>query len=73
MKDFVAATLRSGPAARPKTSSAISDSGELTSFTSASTNAPASFRLATVASRSGLRPDCEIAMQSAPSTRSDEA
>ena len=73
MKDFVAATLHSGPAARPKTSSAIADSGELTSFTSASTQAPASLRLSTVASRSGLRPDWEIAMHSAPSTRRDEA
>ena len=65
MHDLVAATDFSGPADSASSVSAISASGDVSSFTSATTSAPALACASTVASRSGLRPDCEIAMHNA--------
>jgi adenylyltransferase/sulfurtransferase len=44
-------------------------SGDDASLTSANTRAPPSFNASTVARRSGLRPDCEIARHKDPSAR----
>jgi hypothetical protein len=64
--DLVAATLCSSPTHSGTTQSAAAASGEFSSFTSATTRAPASFAARAVASRSGLRPDCEIARKRHP-------
>src|SRR5688500_17953670 len=42
--------------------------GESATFTSATTCAPADLAISALRSRSGLLPDCEIAMNSAPSS-----
>ena len=73
MHDFVAATARSGPACNGSTVSAAAANGDVASLTSATTCAPAFRYAATVASRSGLRPDCEIAMHSAPDACTGDA
>ena len=65
----MAATLRSGPARKGSTVSASSASGESSTFTSATTRAPASFACVALRSRSGLLPDCEITTYSAPANR----
>src|ERR1051326_4437538 len=64
MKLFVAAALFSRPAPCGSTMEAISASGESGSLTSATTIAPESRAAAAAASRSGLRPDCDIARHS---------
>src|ERR1700755_1732732 len=66
MYDLVAATLCSGPAHRGIVKSAACASGELSTLTRATIMAPAVLALATVASRSGLAPDCEIANITVP-------
>ena len=66
---FVAATARSGPAAIGRTVSAASATGEAASLTSARVSAPPSRAARVAETRSGLRPDCEMTMKSAPSTR----
>ena len=64
MKLFVAAALFSGPAPCGSTIEAISASGESGSLTKATTIAPESRAAPAAASKSGLRPDCDIARQS---------
>ncbi len=66
MYDLVAATLLSTPAKRGIRRSAISASGESSELHSATTQAPQDFALAAAASRSGLRPDWEIARNKTP-------
>jgi hypothetical protein len=63
MYDLVAATLDSVPAPSGIERLAMRASGDPSTLTSASTNAPAAFAAAAAASRSGLAPDCEIAMK----------
>jgi hypothetical protein len=64
MKLLVAAALFSGPAPCGRMIDAISASGESGSLTSATTIAPESRAAPAAASKSGLRPDCDIARQS---------
>src|SRR3954463_14401447 len=66
MKLLVAAALFSGPAPCGRTTEAISASGESGSLTRATTIAPESRAAWAAASKSGLRPDCDIARQSMP-------
>src|SRR5882757_8786749 len=66
--DFVAATLFSGPARKSIAKSAAAMSGESALLQSARTVAPDDFAAATEASKSGLRPDWEIAMNRQPRT-----
>src|SRR5437763_10802296 len=61
MYDLVAATLFSAPAQSGSVKSAIDARGESSSFTAATTSAPASCAARADATRSGLRPDCEMA------------
>jgi len=61
MNVFVAATLSSGPAQIGKTKSHASASGESVTLTTATVMAPASLALFVKATRSSLRPDCEMA------------
>ena len=64
MKLLVAAALFSGPAPWGRMTEAISASGESASLTKATTIAPESRAARAAASKSGLRPDCDIARQS---------
>jgi len=64
----VAATLLSGPAFNSITRSAAAIKGESALLESAKTVAPQAFAEATEASKSGLRPDCEMAMNRHPRT-----
>ena len=66
---LVAATLRSGPAPMSMTALQASASGEAASFTRARQNAPSVRAISVCASRSGLLPDCEMAMNNAPANR----
>src|ERR1700735_5164542 len=66
MYDFVAATLRSMPAQSGIVKSAAWARGDDSALTSATTRAPPFFAARTVASRSGLAPDCEIARNIVP-------
>ena len=59
-KDFVAATLSSGPAARGNVTSQIAASGLVTSLTRATVMAPAERAMRLNSVRSSLCPDCEI-------------
>ena len=70
MQDFVAATLFWGPACRGMVKSAIPPPAMSASFTMAMTFAPPCCAALAIASRSGLRPDCEITSMAAPSRRS---
>src|ERR1700761_2107269 len=72
MYDLVAATLCSGPAHSGMVQSAAWASGEFSTLTNATIIAPAAFALATVANRSGLAPDWDIAINTVP-RRSDLA
>ena len=63
---MLAATLRSMPAHNGTVKSAAWANGEDSAFTSATTRAPAFFAARTVASRSGLAPDCEMARNTVP-------
>src|SRR5688500_14082360 len=66
MKDFVAATLFSGPACSGSTTSHVEARGEDVSLTSATVSAPSSRPAWARLRMSGLRPDCETARKSAP-------
>lgn len=67
--DLVAATLCSRPAATSMTAALSAASGEPGSLTMARQKAPAPRAMAVWRTRSGLRPDCEMAMNSAPAMR----
>ena len=69
MKDFVAATLFSGPACSGSTTSQVEASGEEVSFTSATVSAPSSRPAWARLRMSGLRPDCDTARKSASRMR----
>jgi len=69
-KVLVAATDRSGPAASGSTSPAEAASGASGWLVSASVSAPPFAAAACAAMMSGLRPDCEIATETAPGARS---
>src|ERR1700751_5030538 len=62
---LVAATECSGPASIGRRNSAASATGELTALTIATVRAPDSRADCVAATRSGLRPDWEITMNSA--------
>ena len=62
---LVAATECSRPASMGMTNSALSATGEAAALTIATVRAPASRAARVAATRSGLRPDCEITMNSA--------
>src|SRR4029453_419227 len=64
MKLLVAAALFSGPAPCGRTREAVSASEESGSLTKATTIPPEPRAAPAAASRSGLRPDCEITRQS---------
>src|SRR5262245_35077866 len=66
MYDLVAATLISTPARSGTRRSAIAASGDSGELHSAITSAPPRFAASVEASRSGLLPDCEIAMNTTP-------
>src|SRR4051812_27100856 len=66
MKLLVAAALFSGPAPCGSTIEAISAKGDSGSLTKATTIAPESRAACAAASKSGLRPDCDITRQSMP-------
>src|SRR5262245_26121510 len=62
---LVAATASSGPASIGTTNSAASLTGDGTALTIATVGGPAARADCVAATRSGLRPDCEITMNSA--------
>ncbi len=62
MYDLVAATLDSRPACSDTATSTSCMSGASGVLQSATVSAPLAFALSVAASRSGLLPDCEIAM-----------
>src|SRR6516162_7176387 len=68
-KLFVAATLSSGPAAIGNTTSQAAANGLSVSLTMAAVRAPEAFAEDADSIRSSLRPDCEIARNSWPSSR----
>jgi hypothetical protein len=68
--DLVAATLVSAPACSGTATSTSCMSGESAVLQKASVNAPPSFAARVAVSRSGLLPDCEMAMNNTP-RRSD--
>lgn len=65
-KLLVAATLVSGPAPRGKATSTSPASGEAMSLISPIVSAPPRLAVSVNWSVSGLRPDCEAAMNTAP-------
>ena len=67
--DLVAATERSGPAHSGSSASASCASGESTSLTRAMASAPPRRAARCISMISGLRPDCEIATETAPESR----
>jgi len=73
MKLLVAATLLSVPAWTGMVISASAASGEAVSLTKATTIAPCRCASSLAAMRSGLRPDCEIAINGMPRKCGDEA
>ncbi|MHC2523480.1 hypothetical protein ACVIEM_000565 [Rhizobium leguminosarum] len=66
MKDFVAATLFSAPALRPRTISACFASGLSVTLTTAIVVAPPFFAASCNATISGLAPDCETVKWTPP-------
>ena len=65
--DLVAATLVSGPACSGTATSTMRMSGDSGELHNATVIAPLSRALRVAVSRSGLMPDCEMAMNNTPS------
>ncbi len=68
--DLVAATERSAPAHKGKSASASRASGDASSLTKATDRARCALAVRCMARMSGLRPDCEMAIATAPSSLS---